>query len=205
MELALLKYTLIFSGVVVFFVAAFIFFRLTNWLVWLKGNVPFFVAVIGMCLALMGFSMQPYVAVSPVHSIMNASVQKLPDGQYKLLVDNGSDAIELIGHGDQWQAKVELVKPGFVMSVLGMTELAVLDSLTLEENSFEKSVLADGKEQWVRDYGFAGKFESVAVTNELHLSRQLPLVSGAIFGLVKRYGRLVWVGVNPIAEEALAE
>ena len=205
MELALLKYSLIGSGVVVFIIASFIFFRLTNWLVWIKGNIPALICVLGGYFVLLGISLMPYVAVDKTHSIMNASIHKLGDGQFKLMIDDGFQTEELIGLGDQWQAKVSLVKPGFFMSFMGLTDLAVLDSMMIEDKSFEKSMLSEDKDIWQREYGVAGEFELWGVDNQLYLTRQLPLIDGAIFGLGYQYGRLSWSAVNDAAKQALKE
>lgn len=200
MELALLTYTLIGCGAIILLVAAFIFFRLTNWLVWLKGNVPVLVGAIGVWLALIGWSLTPYVSVSATHGVMNASVVKLTDRDFKLVIDDGVKSYELVGKGDHFQTKITLVSPNGFWTMLGFPKLVVLNSMLIETNQFEQSVLSDERDEWLRPESAAGDFHPAGFEHQEVLSRQLPLASGALYSLVLQQDRLVWIAANEEAK-----
>lgn len=202
MELAFLTYALIGCGAIVFLVSTFVFFRLTNWLVWLKGNIPVLVGVMGGWLVLIGWSLKPYVPVFPTHAVMNASVIKLTNRDVKLLIDDGVSSYELTGEGDHFQTRVELVSPNALWSMLGFPQLAVLNSMVIETNQFELSVLSDQKDEWNRPVGVAGRFRAMGFDYQDTVSRQLPLINGALYSLVLKNDRLVWIAVNEEAKQA---
>ena len=205
MELALLKYSLMIFGGIVTLVSIFVFARLTNWVVWLKGNIPVLVGLIGVWFVFVGVTLQPYVAVTPTHGVMNASVLKVADGQYKLLVDDGLQTYELIGEGNHFQTRTVLAMPNAFLGMLGFPAMVALDSITLETSNFEQAVLAKKKEQWERDYGLVGAFGMYGVNDQAYLSRQLPLREGALYSLVLKGENLVWVATNEVAEKALGD
>ncbi|GLQ32255.1 hypothetical protein [Litoribrevibacter albus] len=203
MELAFLTYTLIGCGALALIVSLVVFFKFTNWLVWIKGNVPMLVAFVGLWLVVTGYSLKSYVSVSPSHSVMNASVVELTQGEFKLVIDNGVSEFELVGKGDLFQTKTELVVPNSVWQAMGLPVLAVLDSMVIETNRFEQSVLADRKDSWERSVGIVGRFHLTGVDHQATLSRQLPLVDGALYSLMLNNDRLTWVATNSVAKKAL--
>jgi hypothetical protein len=203
MELAFLKYALIFCGVLLAAASLFVFIRLTNFRTWLKGNVPIIVLLAGCWFVLSGWRLMPLVGVVQGYPVMNASVNQLPDGQFSLVVDDGQIERKLVSHGDHFQTRVGMVDPGFIMRLLGMPEMVALDEVWIESSSFEQSIIANTKEVWTRDAGVIGNFSGLGVGHTSFLSRQLPLKSGALYSLVYRNNKLTWVAENKEAELAL--
>ena len=201
MELAIFKYTLITSGVISGLIALFVFIRLTDWVTWLKGNIPMLALALSVYFIVSGIALLPYQSVSS-STVMSASVHQLADGRFKLVVDNGIESFEHTGLGDQWQSRVQRVTPGWGWRLFAMPEQLLLKQLRIEKNSFDPSLPVNPVEiynhQAMDITGILFGFSSEQV-----LSRQLPLVDGAIYGLQLRKNKMMWTPINEVAEAAL--
>lgn len=201
MELAIFKYTLIISGVISGLIALFVFVRLTDWVTWLKGNIPMLSFGISLYLVVCGIALLPYQSVASA-TVMSASIHKLDDGRYKLVVDNGVESFEHTGIGDQWQSRIQRVIPSWGWQLFGMPEQLLLRQLRIEKNSFDPTLPVNSAD--VFDHQAMDISEMLfGFDSEQVLSRQLPLVEGAIYGLQLKKNKMVWMPMNKVAEAAL--
>jgi hypothetical protein len=203
MELAFLSYILMICGGLILLTSLVVFVKMTNWIVWLKGNVPVLVGCLGIWFAMIGWSLTSYLPVSGTHSVMTASVVKLSGQEFKLVIDDGVSTYELVGSGDHFQTRTELVQPNALWHLLGLPMMTVLDSMVIETNRFEQSVLQDQKDRWERELPFTGRFDLPGLERQDILSRQIPLRDGALYSLVLQHNRLQWVATNKAAKEAV--